>query len=196
MPPPIRLSSALAAAPRLRRDSLGFRRTTAPQSPGGARVHRLSGADSHRLGRSAASTLRERCASSAEMAELYWMSLARDVPFFDYGSSPLIERAALELSGLSDFRGPRFRVRSHRKQSFRATSWRDRRAYVSQFLLQPFAFGAQLVEQRIRTLRERRRLPHVFFPTGSRVRMERGSERGSTTRLFATIRNGRDLAAW
>jgi hypothetical protein len=41
------------------------------------------------------------------MVELYWQALCRDIPFDDYPTSPLIARAAVELSQLSDFRGPR-----------------------------------------------------------------------------------------
>ncbi len=44
---------------------------------------------------------------AGEMVEIYWMALARDVNFNDYGSSPIIEAAAADLSRLSDFRGPR-----------------------------------------------------------------------------------------
>lgn len=44
--------------------------------------------------------------NSAEMCELYWMALARDVHFSDYASDPTIEAACADMSTLSDFRGP------------------------------------------------------------------------------------------
>src|SRR6202035_5054724 len=44
---------------------------------------------------------------AAELVELYWQALARDVPFADYGSHPLAQKAADDLSRLTAFRGPR-----------------------------------------------------------------------------------------
>ena len=46
--------------------------------------------------------------AAGEMVELYWMALARDVPFAEYTSSALVAEAADDLSGMSDFRGPKF----------------------------------------------------------------------------------------
>jgi hypothetical protein len=43
----------------------------------------------------------------AELIELYWQALLRDVPFGDYEAHSLARRAAEELSALRDFRGPR-----------------------------------------------------------------------------------------
>jgi hypothetical protein len=44
---------------------------------------------------------------AAEIAENYWMALARDVNFLDYDSHPLTNAAAADLSNFSDFRGPK-----------------------------------------------------------------------------------------
>ena len=46
---------------------------------------------------------------AAEMVELYWQALARDVPFAEYENSPLIAQAGDDLSDLSAFRGPEAR---------------------------------------------------------------------------------------
>lgn len=43
--------------------------------------------------------------TAAEMIELYWMALARDVPFADYGTDPIIAAAISELSSLSGYKG-------------------------------------------------------------------------------------------
>lgn len=48
---------------------------------------------------------------AAEIAENYWMALARDINFADYDSHPLTNAAAADLSKFSDFRGPHFRPR-------------------------------------------------------------------------------------
>jgi len=46
--------------------------------------------------------------AAGEMVELYWMALLRDIPFINnFGADAGINAAADELSGLSDFRGPR-----------------------------------------------------------------------------------------
>ena len=46
--------------------------------------------------------------NSSEMAELYWMALARDVHFNDYASNGVVQQAAHSLTyEFSDFRGPR-----------------------------------------------------------------------------------------
>ncbi|HQR32616.1 MAG TPA: vanadium-dependent haloperoxidase [Blastocatellia bacterium] len=46
---------------------------------------------------------------AAEIAENYWMALARDINFSDYDSHPLIAAATADLNKFSDFRGPRYR---------------------------------------------------------------------------------------
>ena len=52
--------------------------------------------------------------AAADMVELYWQSLARDVPFAQWSTSPVIQNAATELgalsaySGLASARQPRF----------------------------------------------------------------------------------------
>ncbi|HEX8276282.1 MAG TPA: vanadium-dependent haloperoxidase [Longimicrobiaceae bacterium] len=46
--------------------------------------------------------------NSAEMGELYWMALSRDVHFNDYGSSSVVQAAIASLNAdFTDFRGPR-----------------------------------------------------------------------------------------
>lgn len=46
---------------------------------------------------------------ASEIAENYWMALARDINFSDYDSHPLIADAVADLNKFSDFRGPRYR---------------------------------------------------------------------------------------
>jgi len=45
---------------------------------------------------------------ASEIAENYWMALARDVFFLDYERHPITIAAAEDLSKFSDFRGPKF----------------------------------------------------------------------------------------
>lgn len=91
--------------------------------------------------------------NSSEAAELYWMALARDVPFTDFASSALIAEAAEDLSGFSDFRGPKAGGRVTPGTLFRGTTRGDLRGpYVSQFLLRDIPYGTLLVRQQIDTV--------------------------------------------
>ncbi|MEP7013792.1 MAG: hypothetical protein ABJC13_26015, partial [Acidobacteriota bacterium] len=44
---------------------------------------------------------------ATQLAELYWMALLRDVPFLEYGTSPLVTQACVDLSHLSGNAGLR-----------------------------------------------------------------------------------------
>ena len=87
---------------------------------------------------------------AAEMVELYWMSLLRDVNFDDYATNPLALEAAADLTRQPEFYGPR--INGHVTPQ---TLFRDvfpgctTGPYISQFLLQQTAFGAQFLDQRI-----------------------------------------------
>ena len=143
----------------------------------------VSGADSHQIVVPPPPPFASD-ALAAEMAELYWMSLARDVPFSDYGVEP---RGP-------DRRRPRSAVTP--QTIFRATyPGATVGPYVSQFLLQPFAIGAQPVEQRIRTF-----AGGVDFLTSFPDWLARQNGAPFAARQYDStlryIRNGRDLAAW
>lgn len=88
---------------------------------------------------------------AAEMVELYWMALTRDIPFSRYDTDPTIAAACDELSQLSDFRGPKLSGRVTPQTIFRGTSLGDITGpYISQFLLRPFQYGAFPFTQRFR----------------------------------------------
>ena len=91
--------------------------------------------------------------AAAEMVELYWQALARDVPFAQWDTSPIIQNAATELSALSGYQGPR-------DASGNVTAANIFRGiapgclvgpYVSQYLLQTIYFGSTPREQMYRT---------------------------------------------
>jgi hypothetical protein len=89
---------------------------------------------------------------AGEMAELYWMALLRDVNFNDYATNPLALAAAADLSGLSDFRGPKIGGQVTPQTLFRDTlPGCTNGPYVSQFLLQNCPYGAQRIDQRMAT---------------------------------------------
>jgi len=129
-------------------DPLRQRRQVNPQS---AYTFDLEGTDSHQLAMRAAPSFAS-AEEAGEMVELYWMALLRDVNFADYATNPVAQKAAGDLSRLSDFRGPKIGG-----EVTPQTLFRDKfpgctdGPYVSQFLLKPAGFGAQEVNQRIKT---------------------------------------------
>jgi len=86
--------------------------------------------------------------TAAEMVELYWMALTRDVPFDDYGNHGLVADAANELFSLTGFTGP-----TNQQNLFRGTVDGTREGpHVSQFLLKNFERGVIERDQQFRPL--------------------------------------------
>lgn len=87
---------------------------------------------------------------ASEMAEVYWQALTRDVPFSEYGSDPTVAAAAAELSGYSDFRGPKSGGAVTPGTLFRGPTPGDLVGpTISQFLWKPVPFGPDVLDQRI-----------------------------------------------
>ncbi|MEM9169351.1 MAG: vanadium-dependent haloperoxidase [Pseudomonadota bacterium] len=86
----------------------------------------------------------ESAETAAEMTEIYWYALCRDVPFSRYDADPLIAAAVADLNALSRsdiFPGVSGAVTP--QTIFRsALPGSTTGPLVSQFLLQPFFFGA------------------------------------------------------
>jgi hypothetical protein len=74
--------------------------------------------------------------NSSEMAELYWMALARDIHFSDWATHPLISQAATSLTNeFTDFRGPKVSGAVTPAVIFRGIFGGERVGpYISQFL--------------------------------------------------------------
>lgn len=93
---------------------------------------------------------------AAEMAELYWMALLRDVNFIDFGTGNNTDAgpdtsndAAQSLSAFADFHGPKQGGTVTPATLFRGFTPGDLTGpYVSQFLLQPVQFGTLQFNQR------------------------------------------------
>jgi hypothetical protein len=168
------------------------RRQVNPQS---AYAFDLEGTDSHQLAMRAAPAFAS-AEQSGEMVELYWMALLRDVNFSDYEANAIAQRACDDLSRLSDFRGPKIGGRVTPQ-----TLFRDRfpgctdGPYISQFLLQPAGFGAQEVDQRIKT-----NAANVDFGTSYQdwLAMQNGfaPTQSLTPGGLFFCRNGRDLGQY
>lgn len=133
---------------------------------------------------------------AGEMVELYWHALARDVPFEEYGSHPLIQAAAADLSRLSAFQGPRRGGKVTPETLFRGDTVGDLAGpYVSQFLWKTIPFTPIKVEQKIRTA-----VPGVDYLTawddwlGVQNGAIAGVNRFDDQPRY--IRNGRDLGEY
>lgn len=108
------------------------------------------GADSHALAIRKAPAFAS-AEEAGEMVELYWQALTRDIPFDDYGTNATIAQAATELSGLSDFRGPKVGGAVTPATIFRGPTAGDLVGpYVSQLLWKPINYGPYLVDQKVR----------------------------------------------
>lgn len=160
---------------------LGYgKRLTNPQA---AFAYALEGGDSHRFGIPPAPSFSSEEAAW-EMTELYWQSLARDVPFADYAASPVISEAANELgtAPAAVFRGE--------------TPGDLHGPYISQFLLQPVPYLSGKIEQRYRTPR-----PGTSFMTSfdEWLRIQQGDAPARAAQYLTELRYltcGRDLAEY
>ena len=91
--------------------------------------------------------------AAAEMVEVYWQALARDVPFAQWSGSSIVQNAAAEITGLATYQGPR----DGNGNVTAANIFRGKMAgslagpYISQYLLQTVNFGSTPREQMYRT---------------------------------------------
>jgi hypothetical protein len=155
----------------------------------------LEGTDSHQLAIPAAPALAS-AEEAGEAVELYWMSLLRDTNFADYPTSGLAAQAIANLNSLTVFKGPK-----QGGQVTAQTLFRDvlpggtTGPYVSQFFLLPTPFGAQFVDNRVRTYTS-----GVNYLTSydDWKTVQNGSSTGLSNSFDGRryIRNSRDIAAF
>jgi hypothetical protein len=133
---------------------------------------------------------------AAEMVELYWQALARDIPFSQWDSSAIVQTAASELNNLSGYQGPR----DASGQVTTANVFRGIQngsttgPYLSQYFLKTIYFGSTPREQMYRT-----GLPGTDYITDySGWVLAQSGLPPYTEELFDAnfryIRSGRDLA--
>ena len=150
-------------------------------NPQAAYAYCLEGGDSHRFACPPAPSF-SSAEMAADMGELYWMSLTRDIPFRDFANSPVVQQAGQELKTKSVFRGP--------------TPGDLEGPYISQFLARPVQTVSTVFEQRYRTPA----LGNDFLSTfGEWLQIQGGVPPWREYAWDATpryIRNGRDLAEW
>jgi len=137
-------------------------------------------------------------AYGAELIELYWGALLRDVAFTDYASDPTAAAAASELSKLPSYAGPRD---NHGKVTpqllFRGGfAGETIGPYISQYFITPTYFGQQELSQRMNTY-----LPGIDYMTdlSTWFQVQNGIDTGFENQNDPQPRfhhNGRGLAAY
>jgi hypothetical protein len=170
----------------------GTRKLTNPQS---GLAFDTEGDDSHQFVQPPAPAFAS-AETAAEMVELYWMALLRDVNYTDYASNSLAIAAAQELSLLSNFKGPKIGGQVTTQTLFRDNLPGTLNGpYLSQFMLRSTPFGAENISRKMRTL-----LPNTDKVTTFEqwLAVQNGNvpqtQDFDPTRRY--IRRGRDIAQW
>jgi hypothetical protein len=112
----------------------------------------LEGPDSHSLWTPPAPRITSPRAS-AEMAELYWMAVLRDLPFRNFaGNPPLVQQAVTSLQDIGNDLGLPDLSQVTQDNLFRGSLPGDRVGpYLSQFLLKTVPYGPYSIRQRQNT---------------------------------------------
>jgi hypothetical protein len=133
---------------------------------------------------------------AGEMVEDYWMALARDIPFSQYGEEPVTAAAIAELNQLSNFQGPRVNGQITPATLFRGiTPGNLVGPYVSQFFLVPMSLGTLSIVQKFNAYS-----PDVDYMTSFApwlaVQTGQGPFPANVIAGTSYIKSGRDLGAW
>ena len=168
----------------------GTTRLTNPQS---GLAYDMQGPDSHALVQPPAPAFASR-QQAAEISEDYWMALLRDVPYSQYSGNPIANAAAADLTLYgADFIGPKSGGDVTTATLFRGLAPGDVAGpYLSQFFYQDCNFGANKIEQKIRTT-----VPGVDYMTdfNTWLAVQRGIAQPADAfdPVPRYMRNGRDL---
>lgn len=177
----------------------GTRKFTNPQS---GLAFDLQGADAHTHAQLPAPAFASR-EIAAEISENYWMALLRDVPFTDYSSNPIANAAAADLTSYgSDFKGAKnSQGQVTPNLLFRGTTNGDKAGpLMSQFWYLPCFFGANEINQKIRTVKGIADGGQNYMTDfASWLSIQNGVNPPQSDIFDATaryMRNGRDLGQW
>jgi hypothetical protein len=142
------LLNALTTGKSAAFDAIPLGGPTKLANPQAAYAFELEGLDPHQVECPAPPAF-SSAETAAEMVELYWQALTRDVPFAAYATHPLIQAAAADLSRLSAFRGPLAGDRVTPATLFRGPTLGDLTGpYLSQFLWLDVPSGVMTLVQR------------------------------------------------
>lgn len=177
----------------------GVRKFTSPQA---GLAFDLEGGDSHSFVLPPAPAFASK-EEAAEIAENYWMALLRDVPFTSYAGNPIANSAAADLTQFgSAFKGPKNGSGQVTTDLlFRGLTPGDSVGpYLSQFWYLPCFFGANEINQRVRTvLGVGSGGQNYMTDFGTWLSIQRGLA-PATGDIFDPVlrymRNGRDIGQW
>ena len=117
-------------------------------NPQGAYRFEMVGLDSHKTFARPAPAF-ESAETAAEMGEVYWKALCRDVPFTQFSSNNLVQAAIADLNGFSKTVGPKSGGQVTTANVFRGSTPGDLTGpYISQFLLKDVPFGNHKIVQK------------------------------------------------
>ncbi|MEM9291107.1 MAG: vanadium-dependent haloperoxidase [Acidobacteriota bacterium] len=117
-------------------------------NPQAAYAFEISGGDGH-SSRMPSAPAFASAFQAAEMAEVYWQALTRDVSFNDYGTDPLVAAAVADLNGFSSIVGPTDGGVITPGTLFRGETEGDLIGpYISQFLWKDIPFGQRALDQK------------------------------------------------
>jgi hypothetical protein len=156
----------------------------------------MQGPDSHALVQPPAPAFASR-AQAAEISENYWMALLRDVPYSQYAGNPIANAAAADLTLYgADFNGLKNGGAVTTGTLFRGLTPGDRLGpQLSQFFYQDLNFGANKIEQKIKTT-----VAGVDYVTDfdTWLAVQRGIAQGPDAfdPVPRYMRNGRDIGQW
>lgn len=164
--------------------------------PLGALSFEMVGPDSHHVTIPPAPAF-DSAWQAGEMVEVYWKALLRDVRFEDYRADATAAAAAAEISGLSDFRGPKVRGLVAPNTLFRGFTAGDLVGpYISQFLWGDVPYGPTVISQKYEGIAagDDRGVTYADW-----LDIQNGNVPGSPTSLPGPTRyiiTGRDLAQY
>jgi hypothetical protein len=134
---------------------------------------------------------------AAELVELYWASLLRDVAFSAYPANPVAVQAAAELSSMPDYVGPRNAANQVTPDLLFRGDFPGEKfgPYVSQFLLKPAAFGSLPITQKYITNKKN---TDFMLDPAEFLKVQNGTATGNSLTPGAAryLHDGRGLAAY
>ncbi len=176
----------------------GTRKLTSPQS---GYAYDLEGRDAFSFTEKPPPTFSSK-ENGAEIAENYWMALLRDVPFTAYSTNPIAAAAAADLTLFgADFKGPKVAGQVTPGTLFRGVNAGDLNGpLMSQFWYQPCFFGANEINQKIRTVKSIADGGQNYMTDfASWLSVQNGvnpSQGDIFDPTFRYMRNGRDIGQW
>jgi len=137
-------------------------------------------------------------AYGAQLVEMYWAALLRDVAFTDYASNGTAIAAAAELTTLPGYRGPKNSQGSVTPDLlFRGTFPGETVGpYMSQLMITPTSFGQQPIDQLMSTYQQG---VDYMTDTTTFLQVQNGVSTGLSNQVDSVRRylhDGRGLSAW